>query len=82
MPNTPAEAKFLTEEEQILVIMRLKVDSHGSVTKEDINDEHFSWYWVKMAVKAPQTWILSLAWFFHLVSLYVCYILTSNVLRN
>jgi hypothetical protein len=77
MPNTPADAKFLTEEERIVAMQRLKMDSHGATAVENVNEEHFNWHWVKMALMAPQTYFCSLAWFFLLVPLYVR-ILTSS----
>lgn len=71
LPNTPADAKFLTEEERMLAMARLKLDSHGATDVEDVNEEKFDWRWVKMAFKAPQTWLSSLIWFFVLIPLYV-----------
>lgn len=71
MPHTPADAKFLTEEERIAAMSRLKQDAHGATDIEDVNEEKFDWYWVRMALKAPQTWLSSLIWFFVLIPLYV-----------
>lgn len=71
MPHTPADAKFLTEEERTIAMARLKEDSHGATTVSDVNEERFDWHWVRMAFKAPQTWFSSLIWFFLLVPLYV-----------
>lgn len=71
MPSTPAESKFLTEEEREVALHRMKMDAHGATNVEDVNEEHFNWHWVKMAVFAPQTLLCSLAWFFLLVPLYV-----------
>lgn len=71
LPHTPADAKFLTEEERRAAMARLKQDSHGATDIEDVNEEKFNWHWVKMAFKAPQTWLSSLIWFFVLIPLYV-----------
>ncbi|KAJ0123990.1 major facilitator superfamily transporter [Diaporthe amygdali] len=70
MPHTPADAKFLTEEERLAAMARLKEDAHGATSVADVNEERFDWHWVKMAFKAPQTWLSSLIWFFLLVPLY------------
>ncbi|ETN43675.1 uncharacterized protein HMPREF1541_02834 [Cyphellophora europaea CBS 101466] len=70
MPNTPADAKFFTEEERSVAQARLMLDAHGSTTKSDVNDEKFDWHWVKMALLSPNTIFCSLAWFFLLVPLY------------
>lgn len=71
MPHTPADAKFLTEEERSIAMARLKEDAHGATSVADVNEERFDWHWVRMAFKAPQTWFSSLIWFFLLVPLYV-----------
>lgn len=71
MPDTPAKAKFLTKEERVVALHRMKVDSNGSTVEEDVGLEKFDWHWVKMAVMSPNTWICSMAWFFLLIPLYV-----------
>lgn len=71
MPHTPADAKFLSEEERTIAMARLKEDAHGATSVADVNEERFDWHWVRMAFKAPQTWFSSLIWFFLLVPLYV-----------
>lgn len=71
MPHTPADAKFLTDEERVVAMARLKEDAHGATSVADVNEERFDWHWVRMAFKAPQTWFSSLIWFFLLVPLYV-----------
>lgn len=71
MTHTPADAKFLTEEEKIVALRRMVQDSHGATDTENVNEERFDWHWVRMAMLAPQTWFCSLAWFFLLIPLYV-----------
>jgi hypothetical protein len=70
MPDTPAAASFLPDEEKEWVLRRMRIDAGGS-TQVDVDDEEFSWYWVKMALKAPQTYLSAFIWFFLLVPLYV-----------
>ncbi|KAJ3574208.1 hypothetical protein NPX13_g4437 [Xylaria arbuscula] len=70
MPNTPGDSKFLTSEERAASLHRMKVDSHGAVSEQDVKDEKFDWHWVRVAFKAPQLWFSSFIWFFQLVSLY------------
>lgn len=70
MPDTPAAAHFLTDEEKEWALRRMRVDAGGS-TDVDVDDEEFSWYWVKMALLAPQTYLSAFIWFFLLVPLYV-----------
>lgn len=71
LPSTPADASFLTDEERNAAMARMKLDAHGATNTGDVNEEHFDWRWVLMALKAPQTWLSSLIWFFVLVPLYV-----------
>ncbi|KAI1432917.1 MFS transporter-like protein [Xylaria sp. CBS 124048] len=70
MPHTPADAKFLTEEERALAMSRMRLDSHGATIEEDVNQEKFDWHWVRMAFVAPQLWFSSLIWFFLLIPVY------------
>ena len=67
MPDTPATARFLSAEEKEWALRRMRLDAHGS-TQVDVDEEKFDWYWVKMALKAPQTYFNGFIWFFLLVS--------------
>jgi hypothetical protein len=78
MPHTPADAKFLTEEERALAMLRMKMDSHGATQVGDVNEEKFDWHWIRMAFSAPQTWLCCLAWFFLLIPLYVSRLYLSS----
>ncbi|KAH6618454.1 MFS transporter-like protein [Boeremia exigua] len=69
MPDTPSTAKFLSAEEKDWALMRMRLDAHGA-TDVDVDDEKFDWYWVKMALKAPQTYFNGFIWFFLLIPLY------------
>ncbi|KAI4663787.1 uncharacterized protein J4E78_004205 [Alternaria triticimaculans] len=77
MPDTPAAAAFLSDEEKEWALRRMRLDAGGS-TEVDVDDEKFSWYWVKMALKAPQTYLSAFIWFFLLVPLYVSFFRISN----
>lgn len=70
MPHTPSHAEFLTPEEKVVALRRMKQDSHGA-EKDIVDEEHFNWHWVRMAVLSPNTWFCSMAWFFLLIPLYV-----------
>lgn len=71
MPDTPAAAGFLTDEEKEWALLRMRLDGGGSTTATAVEEEKFSWYWAKMALLAPQTYFCSFIWFFLLVPLYV-----------
>ena len=71
MPHTPSHTTFLTAEEKAVAMHRMKLDSHGATTEDDIDQEHFHWHWVRMAVLDANTWFCSMAWFFLLIPLYV-----------
>jgi hypothetical protein len=49
MPDTPAAAGFLPDEEKEWALRRMRIDAGGS-TDVDVADEKFSWYWAKMDV--------------------------------
>jgi hypothetical protein len=70
MPDTPALARFLTDEEREWALRRMRIDASGS-TNIDVDQEEFDWFWFKMAVKAPQMYFCAAIWFFLLVPLYV-----------
>lgn len=72
MPDTPAAAGFLTDEEKEWALRRMRIDARGS-TEVDVDDEKFSWCWARMALLAPQTYLSAFIWFFLLVPLYVSY---------
>jgi hypothetical protein len=71
MAHTPANAKFLTDEERQRACARMRLDSHGAMESGDVNEEHFDWHWVKMAFRAPQTWFCCFIWLLLLIPLYV-----------
>lgn len=70
MPHTPADAKFLTDEERKRAWARMRLDSHGATESGDVNEEHFDWHWVRMAFRAPQTWFCCFIWLLLLIPLY------------
>lgn len=70
MPDTPALARFLTDEERDWALQRMRIDASGA-TDTDVDQEEFDWHWVKMAIKAPQMYLCAAIWFFLLVPLYV-----------
>ncbi|KAM7188819.1 putative transporter [Naviculisporaceae sp. PSN 640] len=69
MPDTPAMAKFLTDEEKTWALRRMRLDASGS-TSMDVDEEKFDWRWARMALQAPQMWFCAAIWFFLLVPLY------------
>ncbi len=71
MPHTPGDSRFLTKGERAAALSRMKSDSHGATSEDDVNNEKFDWHWVWMAFAAPQLWFSSFIWFFLLVPLYV-----------
>lgn len=71
MAHTPAQAKFLSDEERVEALHRMKQDVHGATTEEDVEQERFNWHWIRMALLNPNTWFCSLAWLFLLIPLYV-----------
>lgn len=50
MPDNQLNARFLTKEERVLAIQRIKVNEQG------IGNKHFKWYQVKEAFLDPAVW--------------------------
>jgi hypothetical protein len=73
MPDTPALARFLTDEERDWALRRMRMDASHSTTL-DVDQEEFGWHWVKMALTSPQVYFCAAIWFFLLVPLYVGYV--------
>lgn len=81
MPHNPGHAKFLTPEEKIVIMSRLKEDQHGAATESDIDAEKFDWHWVRMALVSPNLWFTSIAWFFVLIPLYSFSLFLPTIIR-
>jgi hypothetical protein len=54
LPDTPAAAGFLSDEEKEWALLRMRIDSGGSTTVAVVEEEKFNWYQAKMALMAPQ----------------------------
>jgi ACS family allantoate permease-like MFS transporter len=50
MPDNQLNARFLTEEERVLAVHRIKVNEQG------IGNKHFKWYQMKEALTDPMVW--------------------------
>ncbi|BFZ59824.1 Allantoate permease [Saitoella coloradoensis] len=51
MPDTPMQARFLTEEDKVLCIERLRVNQQG------VGNKHFKMEQFKEALRDPRTWL-------------------------
>jgi len=51
LPHTPATSSFLTEEERLGALRRLKLDAHGATAATDVAQEEFSWKWVELSLE-------------------------------
>ena len=63
LPNTPGDAKFLSEEERLGAMRRMKLDAHGATATSDVAAEKFSWDQVRLALLNWNTILLSLNFF-------------------
>ena len=70
LPHTPAESRFLTEEERNAAIHRMTLDAHGASSASDVAREEFSWRWVRMAFANWNTVLLSITFFLLIVPIY------------
>ncbi|KAI9762658.1 MAG: hypothetical protein M4579_000276 [Chaenotheca gracillima] len=70
LPHTPAQAKFLTAEEQAMATSRMKNDAQGATSSSDVGSEKFSWHWVRMAILNWNCVLLSLDFFAIITPIY------------
>jgi len=61
LPRSPANARFLRQEEKDYIAARLQED--GATSKDEAADA-FSWREVGMAFTLPQVWLIAIAFFF------------------
>ena len=47
LPHTPGTARFFTDEERVAAVQRLHQDMHGASAKMSVDQERFSWKWVR-----------------------------------
>lgn len=69
LPRSPAQARFLNEEERRYIMLKLRED--GTTGKDEAADA-FSWREVAMAFKLPQVWMLAIIFFFDGGFFFIC----------
>ncbi|THY29451.1 MFS general substrate transporter [Aureobasidium pullulans] len=82
LPHTPTDSKFLTEEEKAGAALRMRLDSHGSDTADDVKSEKFSWHWVRMAFLNWNTVLLSLNFFAIITPIYSYSLFLPTIIRS
>ena len=70
LPHTPADAKFLTEEEKDAAVKRMAIDSQSGARGGNVNEEKFDWHWVKMALTDVNCQMLSWIYFLIITPIY------------
>ncbi|KAA6411779.1 MAG: MFS general substrate transporter [Lasallia pustulata] len=70
LPNTPGDAKFLSEEERLGAMRRMNLDAHGATAISDVAAEKFSWDQVRLALLNWNTILLSLNFFAIITPIY------------
>lgn len=79
---SPAESKFLTEEEKQGAAIRMSLDSHGSSAADEIGHETFSWHWVRMAFLNWNTLLLSLNFFAIITPIYSYSLFLPTIIKG
>ncbi|EOD46495.1 Major facilitator superfamily [Neofusicoccum parvum] len=82
LPHTPAESKFLTEEERNAAVVRMRMDAHGATTTGDVEGETFNWFWVKRAILNWQTLLLSLNFFAIITPIYSFSLFLPTIIKT
>ncbi|KAF2434908.1 MFS general substrate transporter [Tothia fuscella] len=82
LPHTPSDATFLTQEERIAAVARLKIDAHGSATTGDVDQEGFDWFWVRRAILNWNTLLLSLDFFAIITPIYSYSLFLPTIIKS
>ncbi|KIY00313.1 uncharacterized protein Z520_03998 [Fonsecaea multimorphosa CBS 102226] len=70
LPDSISHAKFLTEEERGVAHRRVEGDAQGATGASGVEQETFSWHWVRIALACPLPWLSSLGYLMIIVPLY------------
>lgn len=82
LPHTPAESKFLTEEEKAGAAARMRLDSHGAIDADEVAHEEFSWHWVRRAMLNWNTLLLSLNFFAIITPIYSYSLFLPTIIKG
>ena len=81
LPHTPSSIKFMTEEEKYACITRMRLDAHGA-TDSVVEEEKFSWYWVRRALLNVNTLVLSFNFFAIITPIYSFSLFLPTIIRS
>lgn len=70
LPHTPSHSNFLTPEEKYVATHRMKLDAHGAAATSNVDEEKFSWHWVRLALLNWNTVLLSINFFAIITPIY------------
>ncbi|KAJ4302852.1 hypothetical protein N0V90_001743 [Kalmusia sp. IMI 367209] len=82
LPHTPSDIKFFTAEEKEACIARMRLDAHGANSASTVDDEKFSWYWVRRALLNVNTLVLSLLFFAIITPIYSFSLFLPTIIRS
>ena len=82
LPDTPSEAQFLSPEDRLAAVARMKLDGHGSTVDGDVSHESFSWRWVRMALFNVNTIVLSLNFFAIITPIYSYSLFLPTIIKG
>jgi MFS family permease len=82
LPHTPSDSKFLTQEEREAAVARLRLDAYSSATTGVVEEESFSWFWVRRAVFNWNTILLSLNFFAIITPIYSFSLFLPTIIKS
>lgn len=82
LPHTPSDIEFFTPEEKEACLARMQLDSHGATSESTVDDEKFSWIWVRRALLDVNTIILSLLFFAIITPIYSFSLFLPTIIRS
>lgn len=82
LPHTPSDITFFTPEEHSACLSRMRLDAHGSNNATTVDEEKFSWFWVRRALLNVQTIVLSLNFFAIITPIYSFSLFLPTIIRS
>ncbi|KAF2676750.1 MFS general substrate transporter [Lentithecium fluviatile CBS 122367] len=82
LPHTPSEINFFNPEEKAACIARMRLDANGSNATETVDQEKFSWFWVRRAILNVNTIMLSLNFFAIITPIYSFSLFLPTIIRS
>ncbi|OAL25824.1 hypothetical protein AYO20_10379 [Fonsecaea nubica] len=82
LPDSITHAKFLTPEERVVAHRRVYGDARAANGMATVEEEKFSWHWVRIALFCPLPWLTSVAYMMIIVPLYAYALFLPTIVHS